>query len=177
MGGRDGRPRLPRGAGVGLWRLPLSGGRGGGRGRYRCHGGERLGHGHGAAQEGPKRGPGQVQAGQRGTGGGERPRPRPQARPDRGRRQSLCLGPGEPAPEAPLMLRGRMRVAKRSPRPLFPSPGHLGGPAARRGRGDLQEVWVSRGLAPSQPGGVVSWKRRGVQKAAALLAKPKVVPG
>lgn len=29
----------------------------------------------------------------------------------------------------------------------FPlSPGDLGGPAARRGRGDLQEVWVSRGI-------------------------------
>uniref|UniRef100_A0A8C3S4I9 Endothelial differentiation related factor 1 n=1 Tax=Chelydra serpentina TaxID=8475 RepID=A0A8C3S4I9_CHESE len=29
----------------------------------RCHGGKRLGHGHGAAQEGAERGPGQVQAG------------------------------------------------------------------------------------------------------------------
>lgn len=34
--------------------------------RGRSNGGERLGHGHGAAQEGPERGPGQVQAGQRG---------------------------------------------------------------------------------------------------------------
>uniref|UniRef100_A0A8V1AIP8 Endothelial differentiation related factor 1 n=1 Tax=Gallus gallus TaxID=9031 RepID=A0A8V1AIP8_CHICK len=62
VGGRQGPPRA-QSAGGAAGSAGAAPRRGRGEQRRRRHGGERLGHGDGAAQEGPQRGPGQVQAG------------------------------------------------------------------------------------------------------------------
>uniref|UniRef100_A0A8B9G843 HTH cro/C1-type domain-containing protein n=3 Tax=Telluraves TaxID=3073808 RepID=A0A8B9G843_9PSIT len=102
-------------------------------GSYRCHGGERLGHGHGAAQEGAERGPGQVQAGQRVAGDG-----------------GVAAGEAKPGPaytggQARASRRpGPAPAAERSPRPLSSPQAILA--AQRRG----EDVETSKKWAAGQ---------------------------